>query len=89
MDWRLFGTAFGLVFLAELGDKTQLATMMLSARSGSPGTVFFGAILAMVINVGLAAVLGAAVIRVVPQEYIRYGAGALFLALGGLILLGR
>ncbi|MFO8059487.1 MAG: TMEM165/GDT1 family protein [Bacillota bacterium] len=89
MDWRLFGSAFGLVFLAELGDKTQLATMMLSARCGSPVTVFLGAILAMVINVGLAAILGAAVVRVVPQEYIRYGAGGLFVILGGMILLGR
>ncbi len=89
MDWRLLGTAFGLVFLAELGDKTQLATMMLSARSGAPTTVFFGAVMAMVINVGLAAIFGAAVVRVVPEAFIRYGAGTLFLVLGGLILLGR
>lgn len=89
MDWRMLGTAFGLVFLAELGDKTQLATMMLAAGSDSPLAVYFGAALAMLLNVGLAVLLGTAVMRVVPQEYIRYGAGALFIVLGTLVLFGR
>ncbi len=89
MDWRMLGTAFGLVFLAELGDKTQLATMMLAAGTESPLAVYFGAALAMLLNVGLAVLLGTAVMRVVPQEYIRYGAGGLFIVLGTLVLLGR
>lgn len=89
MDWRMLGTAFGLVFLAELGDKTQLATMMLAAGTESPLAVYFGAALAMLLNVGLAVLLGTAVMRVVPLEYIRYGAGALFIVLGTLVLLGR
>ena len=41
-------STFTTVFLAELGDKTQLATLLLSAQSGSPALVFFGAALALV-----------------------------------------
>ena len=36
MDWKLILTAFGTLFLAELGDKTQLATLLLAARTGKP-----------------------------------------------------
>ncbi len=89
MDWRLFASAFGLVFLAELGDKTQLATMMLAARAESPAMVFFGAMLAMLLNVSLAVLLGSLLVRVIPAEYVRYGAGVIFLLLGGFMLLGR
>ena len=89
MDWRAFASAFGLVFLAELGDKTQIATMLLAAKTETPFTVFLGAALALVINVSIAVVLGTAIMRIVPQDYIRYGAGALFLVHGVLILVGQ
>lgn len=89
MDWRLLASAFGLVFLAELGDKTQLATMMLAARAESPVNVFLGAMLAMLVNVSLAVIVGSVLVRVIPEDYIRYGAGLLFFVLGGLMLLGR
>jgi len=89
MDWRLLASAFGLVFLAELGDKTQLAVMMLSAESESPWTVFFGAGGALLASTLLAVLFGTALTRVVPEEYLRIGAGLLFLVLGALILIER
>ncbi len=36
MDWRILATTFGLIFLAELGDKTQLAAMAMAAESKAP-----------------------------------------------------
>jgi len=88
MNWQMFASAFGLVLLAELGDKTQLATMMLAARSDSPFAVFLGAMFAMLVNISLAVLIGTVIMQYVPEEYIRYGAGALFFVLGGLILAG-
>ena len=47
MDWRVLASTFGLIFLAELGDKTQLAAIAMSAESRSPIAVFVGAVLAL------------------------------------------
>jgi len=49
MDWKIMGTAFVTLFLAELGDKTQLAIITLSANTESKWAVFIGASLALVI----------------------------------------
>ena len=47
MDWRLLVAIFGLVFVAELGDKTQLAVITMTARTGKPITVLVGAVVAL------------------------------------------
>ncbi|MDI3316652.1 MAG: TMEM165/GDT1 family protein [Bacillota bacterium] len=86
VDWRLFLTAFGTVFLAELGDKTQLSVLLLSAQSRSRGTVFAAAALALVLDAALAAVAGGALGRAVPERLLQIGAGAAFLILGGWLL---
>ena len=56
MEWKIFGTAFLTLFLAELGDKTQLAVIMLSSKTESKLAVFLGASAALVL-VSLIAVL--------------------------------
>ncbi len=89
LDWRIMATAFGMVFLAELGDKTQLAAMLLSAESGNIWSVFLGASGALVLSTLLAVTLGAALTRLVPDHYIRMAAGTIFVVLGALILLDR
>lgn len=89
MDWKLLLSTFGLVFLAELGDKTQLATFTLAASGRSRLAVFLGAAGALVVTSAVAVLLGEGVARAVPELWIRRAAGLGFLALGVLFLLGR
>ncbi|MCL6450168.1 MAG: TMEM165/GDT1 family protein [Acetobacteraceae bacterium] len=89
MSWKVLSVTFGLVFLAELGDKTQLATMMLSAQSRSPVSVFLGAALALVLTSLVGVAVGGVIGRLVPARYIQIGAGVLFVVLGGLLIAGK
>jgi putative Ca2+/H+ antiporter (TMEM165/GDT1 family) len=89
MDWKLFTSSFALIFLAELGDKTQLATLSLASSSSSRWTVFAGSALALIATSALAVLAGEALGRVVPEAWIRRAAGALFLVLGILFLIPR
>jgi putative Ca2+/H+ antiporter (TMEM165/GDT1 family) len=89
VDWKVVASTFGLIFLAELGDKTQLAAMTMAAESESPIAVFLGAVAALAVVTLIAVGVGGALIKVVPARYIRMGAGALFIALGALMLSPR
>jgi putative Ca2+/H+ antiporter (TMEM165/GDT1 family) len=82
MDIKLLLTTFGLVFLAELGDKTQLATFCFSADCDSRLSVFLGSAGALVLSSLIAVIFGAAVSRVVPPNYIKMGAGIFFVIVG-------
>ncbi len=82
MDLKILLKTFGMIFLAELGDKTQLATFSFAAESKSRLAVFLGSAGALVLTSLLAVVLGSGVSRLVPANYIRTGAGALFVFLG-------
>jgi len=82
MDLKLMLTTFGMIFLAELGDKTQLATFAFSADTKSRLAVFIGSASALVMTSLLAVVFGAAVAKLIPPQTIKIGAGALFVALG-------
>ena len=64
----LFASTFTTVFLAELGDKTQLATLLLSAQSGRPLLVFVGAALALVSTSLVGVLLGQWLSRHVPPR---------------------
>jgi putative Ca2+/H+ antiporter (TMEM165/GDT1 family) len=86
MSWRIFLTTFGAIFLAELGDKTQLATLSLAAGGRSRMSVFAGAALALVAATAIAVVAGEGLVRVVPPLWIKRAAGGLFIALGVLFL---
>ena len=82
MDLKVLLTTFGMIFLAELGDKTQLATFTFAAESKSRLAVFIGSAAALVLTSLVAVMIGAAVSRLVPANYIKTGAGALFIILG-------
>ena len=87
LDWRVLVTTFGMVFLAELGDKTQLAALAMTAKSRAPVAVFLGAAGALVLATFLGVSLGQAVTRMVPASYIHRAAAILFLAIGTLMFL--
>lgn len=87
MDWRVVVTTFGLIFLAELGDKTQLAAIAMAAESQAPLAVFVGAVLGVALVTLLGVAIGGTLTRVIPAQYIRMGAGALFIVVGAFMLI--
>ncbi len=89
MMLRTFLVTFGLVFLAELGDKTQLATMLLVAQNKSPWSVFLGAATALVLSSLIGVLFGGVLSRLVPANYIQSGAGVVFVIIGILLLVGK
>lgn len=89
MDLKLLLSTFGLVFLAELGDKTQLATLSLAASGSSRLAVFLGAAGALVLTSFIAVLVGAALARAVPAVWIHRVAGVGFILMGILFLAGK
>ena len=68
MDWKTLATTFGAIFVAELGDKTQLATLSMSSTAQAKWAVFIGSALALVTTSAIAVLAGTAVTRVVPPR---------------------
>ena len=88
MDWKLLGSTFAAIFIAELGDKTQLATLSLAAGGGAAArwTVFAGAALALVATSALAVLGGDIVSRLISPHWLHRIAGVVFIVLGALYL---
>jgi len=89
MDLITVAVAFGLIFLAELGDKTQLAVLAMATQRG-PLSVFLGASLALVVSTAVAVILGTVAKGYLPEgslRLLRYAAGALFIAFGAWTIL--
>lgn len=82
MDYKLTLTTFGAVFLAELGDKTQLATLAFAGGSKSRWAVFLGASLALVLTSAIAVLTGEALTRVISPQTLQRAAGTLFVVIG-------
>lgn len=83
MNVKTFFIVFGAVFLAELGDKTQLATLLFaSGRDASRTTVFIGAAAALVTATAIAVLAGGIITRYVEEKFLRYAAGAGFVIIG-------
>jgi len=83
MDLKTFALVFGTVFLAELGDKTQLATLLFASRQPtSLVTVFFAASLALIVTSGIAVAAGSLVASYVDTRILSYVAGAGFIVIG-------
>jgi putative Ca2+/H+ antiporter (TMEM165/GDT1 family) len=89
MDPRLIASVFSLVFIAELGDKTQLATMALVAGGKPRLGVFLGASLALIATTALGVIFGEAITRVVSPLWLKRVAGAGFIVMGVLLLAGK
>jgi putative Ca2+/H+ antiporter (TMEM165/GDT1 family) len=78
----LLASTFATVFLAELGDKTQLAIVSISGTSNRPGAVFAGSALALVLASLLGSAAGGSLTRVIPTDWLQLAASAGFLLLG-------
>jgi putative Ca2+/H+ antiporter (TMEM165/GDT1 family) len=90
MDLRLFATVFATVFVAELGDKTQLATILYASDAAHPRlTVFAASAAALVLTSGLGVLAGSFVAEHVDPRWLRWIAGAGFIAVGIWVLLAR
>lgn len=86
MNVSLFLSTFLLIFLAELGDKTQLATVMLSAKEKAPVTIFFAAMAGFVLSTFLAVFLGTVAEKFLPKDIIEKVAAVGFIVVGLLLL---
>ncbi|MBW3041990.1 TMEM165/GDT1 family protein [Prochlorococcus marinus] len=75
-------TSFSTIFLAELGDKTQLATLMLSAQSGRPIIIFIGAGLALISTSLIGVLLGQWIANNFPRQRFTVVSGIIMLSLG-------
>jgi putative Ca2+/H+ antiporter (TMEM165/GDT1 family) len=83
MDLKLFDVVFGTIFLAELGDKTQLATLLFAAREDTPlVTVFLAASAALVLTSALGVLAGGLVANYVDPKVLSYVAGVGFIVIG-------
>ena len=87
MDYKLLLMSFTVVFLAELGDKTQLAALSLSS-SGKGGilTVFIGASLALICSTALACLCSGFLERFINPKYLNIGSSILFILIGTIAL---
>ena len=90
MHWKTFATVFVTVFVAEIGDKTQLATLLFSAdKQVSKWAVFAGAALALTAAAGIGVLVGSQLERFVSPKALKMVAGAGFLAIGAWTLLSK
>ena len=89
MDWRVMLTTFGVIFLAEMGDKTQLAAMTIAAEKKRPWEVFIAASLALAAVSAIGVIVGSALSQYLPLEWIKRGAGVAFIVIGILVLIGK
>ena len=89
MDWRVFLTTFGVIFLAEMGDKTQLAAMTMSAQTKKPWAVFIGSALALTAVSAIGVVVGSVVGDYIPLIWIKRAAAVAFIIIGVLILMDK
>jgi putative Ca2+/H+ antiporter (TMEM165/GDT1 family) len=89
MEWRVLLGTFAAIFLAEMGDKTQLAAMTMAAETRKPWTVFLGASLALVCVSALGVAVGAALGHYLPLAWIKRAAAVMFIVIGLLILFDK
>ena len=83
MEYKLFFTVFTAVFVAELGDKTQLATMLFAADNEvSKLTVFLGASLALILSSGIGVAVGCLICQYISEKHLHYIAGIGFIGIG-------
>lgn len=87
MDWKIFATIFASVFIAELGDKTQLATMLFATdREVSRWTIFFAASAALILASAMGVLAGSVFSQFINEKHLHYAAGIGFIVIGAFTL---
>ena len=89
MDLRVLFTTFGIIFLAEMGDKTQLAAMTMAAQTKRPWAVFIGASVALAAVSALGVIVGSVIGDYIPLLWVKRIAAIAFIAIGALMLAGK
>ena len=87
--WSAFWTTLTVLFLAEMGDKTQLAVLTLAAQTRSPLSVFLGAALALALVSLIGVAVGSALGKYLPEDLIKKLAASAFIIVGVLMLWGK
>ena len=87
--WSAFWTTFGLLLLAEMGDKTQLSAITLAAKTNSPVSVFIGSALALTLVSLIGVIAGSLLGQYLPLALIQKVAAVAFIVIGVLMLLGK
>ena len=83
MDWKVFSTVFVAIFIAEIGDKTQLATMLFAAdKEVSKFTVFIGGALAWILASAIGVFAGTIISQYISEKHLQYIAGVGFITIG-------
>lgn len=85
-SWQVFLLAFTTLFIAEMGDKTQLAVFSLVTDTKLPLAVFLGASAALIVVTLIGALFGGLITKMIPAFYLKVAAGFLFLGIGGYTL---
>ena len=89
MDFRVLFTTLGIIFLAEMGDKTQLAAMTMAAQTKKPWAVFIGASIALAAVSALGVLVGSVLGNYIPLEWLKRVAALAFIVIGVLMLLDK
>jgi putative Ca2+/H+ antiporter (TMEM165/GDT1 family) len=87
-SWKAFGSTFGLLFVAELGDKTQLAVLSLASQHGAPWLVFAGGTVALMAVTALGALGGQWLCQLIPERLILWISAVAFVVMGILMGIG-
>lgn len=87
--FKVFLSTFALLFVAELGDKTQLAVISMTAKHKAPIWIFLGATVALVAVTGLGVAGGELLTRIIPEAILRKVAAVLFVVMGLLMWFER
>ena len=89
MDGKIVVSVFVTIFLAELGDKTQLASILMTSKTNKPVLVFIGTMLVFAVVTIIGVSVGGVITKFLPISFIKVGAAIAFIIIGILILVGK
>jgi len=89
MDWKVFGTTFLTIFIAELGDKTQFAAIAASAGSKSTMSILLAVVLALGLAGTIGVALGSFLGHLLNPVTMKWVSGCAFIAVGLWVILSK